>query len=83
MDDLGGLGGDRRARPLVEAGELRTDASEDAPCGEASIWRAVPGADTKKHVVLFPQNVTQNVQLAKCFFLPRFFLTARGRHHIL
>ena len=41
------------------------------------------GVTANKHVVLFPQNVTQNVQLAKCLFLPRFFLTARGRHHIL
>jgi len=71
------------ARLLDEAGELRPDATGDAPCGEASIWQAVPGADTNKHAVLFPQNVPQNVQLAKCLFLPRFFLTAGGRHHIL
>jgi len=43
----------------------------------------VPGAVKGKHSVLFLQNGPQNVQLEKCFFLPRFFLTARGRHHIL
>lgn len=53
------------------------------PCREACIPRAVPGFATNKHAVLFPWNVSQNVQLAKCLFPPRFFLTARVRHHIL
>ena len=38
---------------------------------------------TRKHAVLFPHNSPQNVQLDKYLFLPRFFLTARDRHHIL
>jgi len=83
MDDRGGPGGDRGSGSLVEAGERRTDASEDAPCGEASIWRAGLGAAIEKHAVLFRRNGQQNVQLAKSFFLPRFFLTDRGMHHIL
>ena len=36
-----------------------------------------------KHSVLFSRNVSQDVQLAKYLFSLRFFLTARGWHHIL
>src|SRR5512140_1753024 len=37
-------GDERRPRSLDEAGELRPDATGDAPCGEAAIRRASYGA---------------------------------------
>jgi len=50
------------------------------PLGE----RGVPRTPRKEeHGVLFPQNGRQNRRLAENVFLPRFSLTARGRHHIL
>src|SRR5512143_2179218 len=54
-----------------------------APCEEAPIWQAVLRTINDKYVVLFPRNGPQDMQLAKFLFFPRFFLTARGRHHIL
>jgi len=42
-----------------------------------------PTSTPDEYAVLFPRNGMQDVHLKKCFFLPRFFLTARGRHHIL
>ncbi len=41
IDGRRGLGGDRRARSLVGDGELRPDATGDAPFGEAEMQRAL------------------------------------------
>ena len=65
---------------LVQPGEKGIECPARPPLGKEC---PSPTTHRDKHSVLFLRNTSQNMQLEKYFFLPRFFLTERGMHHIL
>ena len=74
----GGRSEVKRSRAGSPHGEPRTESPSEAAQPDLRT-----GVTAKKHAVLFTQNGHQNRRLAENVFLPRFSLTARGRHHIL